>query len=470
MLLSAVTKISFGLGVYFKSLQTGTINRRIFGAAVTIGALTLIVQFVGLAKDLLVAAQFGTSDALDAFLMAMVVPTFIINIVAGSFHSALIPIFVRVKDKEGEKAAQELFSRLTVYCAAFLLLVLLFIGFLGHLIMPLMASGFHKEKVALTQDLFYWLLPMIVFQGMIVIWSATLNTYGRFSLPAIAPVLLPLITMIVLISVGSRLGIYSLVIGTIGGFALQLIMIGLGLRSQGLRLRERWEKNNAQIREMMGQYLPIVAGAALMSGTMLIDQAMAAALQPGSLSALNYGGRLVTAVLGLTAASIGTAAFPYFSKQVADKDWGTLRQMLTDYLRWIFAITVPISLLIYVFSEQIVRLLYERGAFLPEDTYLVARVQSFLIFQIPFYISGILVVRVISSLQANQILMWGSGVNLLFKIIMNYLFMGWLGVAGIALSTSVMYFVSFIFVYVFVIMSLNKLTRRDNYHYGCGSK
>ena len=179
---------------------------------------------------------------------------------------------------------------------------------------------------------------------------------------------------------------------------------------------------------------------------------------------------MVTVVLGLTAASIGTAAFPYFSKQVADKDWGTLRQMLTDYLRWIFAITVPISLLIYVFSEQIVRLLYERGAFLPEDTYLVARVQSFLIFQIPFYISGILVVRVISSLQANQILMWGSGVNLLLKIIMNYLFMGWLGVAGIALSTSVMFFVSFIFVYVFVIMSLNKLTRRDNYHYGCGSK
>ena len=455
-LLSGVMKISHGLGVYCESLHTGTTHRRIFGTVVTIGALTLIVQFVGVAKELLVAARFGTGDALDAFLMAMVIPTFIVNVVGGSFQSALTPIFVRARDQEGDRAAQELFSSVTGYCATFLLLIILFIAFLGRLILPLLASGFHPEKLALTQTIFYWLLPMIAFQGMIVIWSAVLNAKGRFALAAIAPVLLPLITMIALISVGYRLGVYSLVVGTIAGFIVQAIVIGFGLRSQGLRLRPRWEKNNPQVRAMMRQYVHIVAGAVLMSGAALVDQAMAATLRAGSISALSYGSRFVTTGLGLTAGSIGTAAFPYFSKQVAGRDWVTLWQTLRGYLRWIFAITVPISLLIFVFSGQIVQLLYERGAFLPEDTYLVARVQSFLIFQIPFYIGGILVVRVISSLQANQILMWASGLNLLLKVAMNYLFMQWMGVAGIALSTSLMFLGSFIFVYYYVRIVLNR--------------
>lgn len=451
------------LMIYCKSLLTGTTHRQILGATITIGALTLIVQFIGLAKELLVAAHFGTSDALDAFLIAMVIPTFLINIIAGSFQSALIPIYVRIREQEGDEASKHFFVMLTVYCGAFLLFILLFVVFLGPLILPLLASGFHPEKIALTQTIFYYVIPVIVIQGIIVIWSAVLNASGRFALAAISPAFLPLITMISLISLGSHLGIFSLVIGTIGGFFLQLILIGFELRKQGLFLQPRWEKNNAQVRQMMGQYIPIVVGAALMSGTTLIDQTMAAALPPGSLSALNYGSRLVTTILGLTAASIGTAAFPYFSKQVAEKDWGTLGQTLRVYLRWIFVVSVPISLLICAFSEQITRLLYERGAFLPEDTHLVAQVQSFLIFQIPFYIGGILVVRIISSLQANQILMWASGLNLILKIIMNHMFMRWLGVAGIALSTTIMFLGSFTFVYIFVKISLNRLSEKEYY-------
>lgn len=460
----AASKIPYELMIYFKNLITGTTCRQILGATITIGALTLIVQFIGLAKEMLVAAHFGTSDVLDAFLIAMVIPTFLINIIAGSFQSALIPIYVRVRNQEGDKAAQDLFGRLTVYCGAFLLLVLLFIALSGHLILPLLASGFLPQKLALTQTIFYWVLPVIAIQGMIVIWSAVLNAYGKFALAAITPVFLPLITMISLISMGSRLGVFSLVIGTIGGYVLQLAVIGFGLRKQGLFFRLRWEKNNAQAREMMGQYIPIFFGATLMSGTLLVDQAMAAALQPGSLSALNYGSRLVTTVLGLTAASIGTAAFPYFSKQVADKDWGTLVQTLHRYLRWIFGISVPISLLICIFSEQIIRPFYERGAFLPEDTYLVAQIQSFLIFQIPFYMGGILLVRVISSLQANKVLIWVSGLNLLLKIIMNYMFMKWLGVLGIALSTSIMFLGSFTLVYIFVKISFKRLFEKEHPH------
>lgn len=239
-------------------------------------------------------------------------------------------------------------------------------------------------------------------------------------------------------------------IGTINGFFIEAIILGFGLRRHGIHLRPKWNKKNPHVRAVMGQYTSILAGTFLMSTTILVDQAMAAMLSPGSVAALNYGSRLVSMGLGLIASSIATAAFPFFSKLVTKKDWPTLWQTLHVYLRWIFIITVPTLLLIFAFSEPIVRLIYERGAFSAEDTHLVAQVQALFVLQIPFYIGGILMVRIISSLQANQVLMWASGLNLIIKIILNYLFIQWMGVAGIALSTSLMYLGTFIFIYYFV--------------------
>jgi len=460
--LNVVTRIYNIFGLYSKSVCGRSINSRIFSAAVTIGVLALVVHLVAIAKELLVAAWFGTSDTLDAFLMAMVIPTFIINVVAGSFHSAFIPVYIQVRDQEGPESSQIFFSNVMVYCTILLILIMALLALVAPSILPIMAAGFHSWKLTLTQNLFYWLLPIIVIQGIVVIWSAVLNAGSRFALVAIAPAILPLTIIVALVGRGTNWGIYSLVVGTLIGFIVQAIMIGVGLRRQGLNLRPQWNIKSPHVRTVMRQYAPLLAAAFLMSATNLVDQAMASRLRPGSIAVLNYGSRLVAVGLGLTAASIATAAFPFFSRLVVHKDWPTLWQTLRVYLRWIFIITVPILFLISAFSEPIVRLLYERGAFSPGDTQLVAQVQSLLVLQIPFNIGGILLVKVISSLQANQVLMWASGINLIIKIVLNYLFIQWLGVAGIALSTSLMYLGSFVFVFYFVQLFLNKLRNKES--------
>lgn len=105
--------------------------------------------------------------------------------------------------------------------------------------------------------------------------------------------------------------------------------------------------------------------------------------------------------------------------------------------------TVPLAILLILISKPLVQVLFQRGSFTPEDTYMVARIQAFYALQIPFYIGGILVVRLISSMRKNQLLMWVSGSNLLVKIVLNYLLIQYFGVYGIALSTSIIYLISF---------------------------
>lgn len=126
--------------------------------------------------------------------------------------------------------------------------------------------------------------------------------------------------------------------------------------------------------------------------------------------------------------------------------------------------TVPLTLGLLYFSEPLVRVLFERGAFTAADTHLVAKVQTLFLLHIPFYTLSILLVRLISSLQANHLLMWGAVISLVINIVLNYVLGLWLGVAGIALSTSVVYLVSFC--YLFCVTMLIMSRRRTTYEQG----
>lgn len=455
------TKVSQILGFSWKNRNIGSINRSILGAALTTGLLTFGVHLVAMLKELAVAASFGTGDALDAFLIAMVLPIFIINVIAGPFYSALIPTYTQIREQEGPKGAQTILSSLMVYCVSTLLIFTVILALLGPSIFRLLASGFNSEKIHLTKIIFYWLLPIILIQGVVTIWSAVLNAEKHFILTAIAPAIVPVAIIVALVSGKSGWGVYNLAIGTVVGFFAEAVVIGVGLRRRGLKIQPKFIRKNSHLQTMIKQYVLIIIGAFLMSSTNLIDQGMAAMLRPGSVAILNYGSRLVNLGVGFVVASLGVALFPYFSIQVAQKKWPDLLQTVHLYLRWIFIVMIPVSLFVLAFSEPIIRLTFERGAFSPEDTRSVAQVQALFGLQIPLHIGGILLVRVISSLQVNSILIWASGFSLLVKIILNYIFSMWIGVAGIALSTSCMYLGSILFVYYFVRVYLNKFRERD---------
>jgi putative peptidoglycan lipid II flippase len=313
--------------------------------------------------------------------------------------------------------------------------------------LPWLATGFGAEKITLARELLYVLAPLVMLTGVITIWGSVLTAGERFALPALTPITTPLVAIAFVVIGGSAWGIFALAVGTVGGAGLEAALLGFALKRQGVHLRPVWHGADAHLRRVIAQYIPMIAGAFLMSGTNLVDQAMAAMLAPGSVAALNYGNRIIGLPLNLAASALGTAVIPYFSGMVSRQDWAGVRHTFYRYLGLILATTVPLTLLLVLFSELLVRVVFERGAFTAQDTVLVARVQSFFSLQIPFFLAGILVVRLISAMHANQVLMWGAVINLVVNIVLAYLLMMRIGVAGIALATSVMYFVSFAFLY-----------------------
>lgn len=130
------------------------------------------MKVASVGKELVVAWKFGTADELDAFLIALVVPLFITNIIAGSFQAALIPTYIRVPEQSGIKAAQQLFYGATVWSLGLLVITTILMLVTAPLYLPLIAGGFSPEKLELTYKLLCAIAPIILLSGIITIWGA----------------------------------------------------------------------------------------------------------------------------------------------------------------------------------------------------------------------------------------------------------------------------------------------------------
>lgn len=409
----------------------------------TVGGITLLVKLVATLKELAVAYTFGTTDVVDAFLIAYLLPTLAINVAAGSIGGAFVPVYVQVKERQGEEAAGELLGAVTLLS----ILVLSVIALLLISVMPSalrhIASAFGPEKLELTRLLAYSLLPVVVLSGIVATWTAALNAEGRFAAAASAPLAVPVATLLTIILASRWIGIYSLALGTVVGIALQGLLLAKALRVRRLFIGLRWRGMTEDLSRVASQYVPLVITAFFVSGTALVDQAMAATLPSGSVAALTYGNKVVAVGLEIGAFALGVVALPYFSRMVARQEWSAVRHTVKRYTYATLAAAIPVTVLLVLASEPLVDVLFRRGAFTADDVTLVGRIQSFYLLQVPFVLAGMLIVRLISALQRNRILLTGAIITFTANIFLNLLLMERLGVAGIALATSIVFVISF---------------------------
>lgn len=416
-------------------------HRRVLAAGLTVGLFTGLVQVASLLKEVIVAGRFGTGDQLDAFFIAYLLPAFGINVLGWSLNSALVPAFLMIREKEGAAAAHAVLEGVTARMLALLLALSAMLALAFPMLVRVLASSFSASKLELTTTLFFLILPSLTCSAVTAIWSGILNAHDDFGIAAAVPGLVP-VAIVAAVFLFPHMGVYSIAGALTAGTALQCFVLGSALRRRGISVRPRWGALTPGIRDVFRQYAPAVGGALLASSTTLVDQSMSAMLPPGSVATFNYGSKLVGALLGIGMVAIGTAVLPQFSRLAAKGQWAELREALRRYTLLLLAALIPLTFVLVVFAEPIVRLVFERGAFAPADTRRVAFIQQLFALQIPFYLVGILVVRLISALRRNDILLWGAVGNVVLNVALNYVLMKPLGVAGIALSTTFVYLVA----------------------------
>jgi len=441
----------------WRSLQARVTGGGLLATMITVGSLTLLVKVVAAGKETFVARQLGVGDALDAFLIAYSLPTLANSIIAVSFNCALIPTYIEVREREGRPAAQRLFSGVMFWVLGLLLFVSALIALLFPIVLPMLASSFNPEKLAFTRQLFWALLPIITITGLATTWAAVLNAEGEFALPAATPIITSLMVAFILFLRIQTGGAWGLALGTVIGACLEAGLLGGRLQRHGLSLLPRWLGMDADLRQVMRQYAPQAAAMLVFSGTTLADQAVAARLGPGSVAALNYGSKIISLFIGVTATAVSTSVLPHFSRLVALDDWRSLRRDMKRFSVLILAALIPLALLLAFFSVPLVRLVFERGAFTSHDTRLVGQVQACFALQIPFFTVGMLCIRIICALKIISRNFLIASFSVVLNLVLDVVLARDFGVAGIALSTTAVSAVSAGIYYLVVLRAIPTL-------------
>jgi putative peptidoglycan lipid II flippase len=434
---------SFRLGLdWWNEWYELSANRRVLASLVTVGSFTILGKLLAFLKDAVVAYQFGTGDALDAFLIALVVPHFAITLLGGSLNAALIPTYIQVREQEGQEAAQRVFSTVMLLTGGLVVILCGILMLTASSVLPRLAAGYSSEKLALARTLYLVLLASIVLSGISTTWGAVLNAANRFALAAAVPIVTSVVTILAVFSLARYWNIYTLAGAVIVGALIEAALLGWQLRRIGISLLPQWYGMTPATRQVFGQYWPMVAAAFLMGSTNVVSQSMAAMLDPGSVSALSYGNKVTAGLLGIGATAVSTAFLPHFSRMVAVADWVGIRHTLLTYTGLLLIVTIPVTLILMYMSEPVVGVLFQRGAFTEADTVLVGQVQKMYLLQVPFYLVCMLFVRFVTAMRSTHVMVWGNVINLAACVGLTYVLMQILGVAGIALATSVMYLVS----------------------------
>jgi putative peptidoglycan lipid II flippase len=258
----------------------------------------------------------------------------------------------------------------------------------------------------------------------------------RFALPALAPAVTPLAIIAAALLGGTRWGIWVLVDATLAGALVQAVLMAWMMNSHGYRFRLRCYAASEASREVAHQYGSVLLSSVVASGGLLADQAMAAMLTAGSVSALAYASRFVSVALTLLAGTISTALAPYFARLIAHRDWEGCRQTLKTWGRIAALVSLPIAIALIAGARPLIRIALQHGMFTARDTAVVAPVLALYAIQIPFFAVSRVFYRFLVALRRTDLVLYCGVMNLVLDVVLNLILMRWFGVAGIALATS----------------------------------
>ena len=349
---------------------------KLYRSFATVGGLTMVSRVLGFVRDILFAWAFGSGWVADAFNVAFRFPNLFRRLFGeGAFNSAFIPLFAKKLEGEGPDAAR----RFAEEAMAGLLLVLVLVSVIAMIAMPwlmyLLAPGFssNPEKFDLAVLLTRIAFPYLACMSLVALMSGVLNSFGRFAESSGVSIVLNL-TLTVAIFIGFALGFHNepgggivQALGVLIAGLLQLALLMDGLRRAGFRLGLRRPKMTDDVRRLVSLGVPgIVSGGVtqinIMIGTMI------ASLQPGAVSQLYYADRLYELPLAIVGIAIGVVLLPEVSRHLRSGNDAAVMDSQNRSLELAMLLTVPAAVALAVVPVEIIRVLFERGAFTPSDT------------------------------------------------------------------------------------------------------
>lgn len=429
-------------------------SRSFAGIAGIIAAATLISKVFGLVRQLVISAAFGLGPAAAAFQYAYTIPGFLLILLGGingPFYSAVVSVLAKRKKEE----AAPLLETIMTLIGGILFIVSIVIVITAPLFVDLFTMPVEDgpgkqlvQEIAIRQ--LRIMAPMAVLAGLIGIGFGALNTANVYWLPSISPLFsstaLVAAVGILYLQVGNKistpeyamLGGTFLAGGTLVGAILQWFMQIAAQTKAGMgRIRLRFDFNQPAVKEVLRIMGPATFSSGMLQFNLYTDLYFAGFIGTEVAPALANAGLLVQTPLGIISNVILVRLLPVFARLADPQNWEDLKLKIREGLLLSAFTMLPLGALMVALANPIVKIVYERGAFNPEATKLVASLLVVNGIGMFIYLGRDVLVRVFYALGDGNTPFRISMINIFLNGLFDYLFIKVfnLGAPGLVLAT-----------------------------------
>ena len=340
-------------------------GEKLMKSAVFMVIATVMSKALGLLRDMLIAASYGTTVDAIAYDAASRLPILLFDLVIGGVvTAAFIPIFNELLVKESKDKAFEFadhyITLILIICLVIALIGVALASPLVEFLIPDASAEAKELSVTLTRIMF----PMIIFTGLAFAFVGVLLSLGEFKIPAIISLVSNGVMVIYLFTLDTRFGIIGLSLSMLIGWVLQAFVQLPRLNSLGYRYRMRLNLRSPYIKQAAGGALPILLGTWTGPVCSLINTRFASGIDAGrAVTALGYANRFYTILIGVFSYVATNLLFPYISKASASGESKEANRLMLSSIRILALIILPMSLGLIVLAEPLVSIIYERGEF-----------------------------------------------------------------------------------------------------------
>lgn len=418
--------------------EKSDLRKRIFNATFLVMIATLLSKASGLVRDQITASYFGITYDTDAFTWAYFIPNLFRVLFAESIIiAAFIPIYALYLKKNDRNQLNDFVVSVTnifiVVFTAISLIIFIFSNPIGSFLSRISGNNMDIAGFSMMNRIMIFSLVIMSIAGLL---TSILNSHNKFVVPAIAPMVMNIVSIIFVAALAGRIGIISMAIGIIIGSVLEVLIQLPGLKGIDLKYRFKINFKNDAVKEMFSMMVPIMLSLGAVQINNSIDNFFALNLGAGNTTALTFSWRVANLPLGVFSVAVITVLYPLISKQAADKNITGLKNSFSIAVREIGYIMIPAAAGMIILAGPIIKVLFERNQFTSMDTEKVAAILVFHCAGLVFF--GLLMAlnRIFYSLKDVKTPLIIALASIVSNLLLDWLLMKVMGISGIALATS----------------------------------
>lgn len=396
--------------------------------------LTIIIQFFILIKNAIVAFYFGVSAELDAFNLANRISTFIYSFIGAGISTVIIPY---LKDRINKKAIDVFIS--VVYTVSLILLVIMI--FFRENIMIIAGGSNDNYFISLAANLFIFTTLTGFVNSLIQLVKAILEFKDRFNIQKIIVLLTTILLVIMLWTGDNNIYYYALVL--LFTALISVLIHVLLLKKSSFKYSLSYDMKDQNFKEMMRLFFPTLLSTGVYQIALLIDTLIAARLPTGSISILNYSNTVISMINLLLLGNITSFVYPKLVKKINNQE---RQRSLVDYLLLVNIIMCLIIILFYSSGLEAISILFERGEFTSDNTFIVFIIALILTISLPTNASRDLLYRYFYMNKDTFTPFMNSIMISVINIVISLVLSIYIGLYGVVIGTVLASYISLFFI------------------------